>query len=299
MNNHEDKAALEQNILESVRRTINEIKESYGPFIKRCTEYLITKYPEKYNFRTKNQKYSAETIVTEIIHFSEQVIPYSKYRGPVHYKTLNKHILFMAKHSIFENVYNSLYSEYIKADPSVLDKLFIDNSIIVNINGQDQLGRCVLCKWKNCYKLSILADRNRIPASIVAESGDKHDVTIGYQNVNDLKRIEQIKDHKPYIVGDKGYDSDPFKQYCKRRKFKPITDYNKRKTKDPAKIKTLTNDEQEIYKERAKVENSFCLLKKFKRVQQIYELKKSTFISFVYLVYGLILSRLKIQPVQV
>ena len=77
------------------------------------SNYILNLYPNKYSFKTNNQKYSTKIIVTEIIYFLKCSISYENYRGPMSSKTLNRHILFLSKEKIFEKVYHDLYQKYI------------------------------------------------------------------------------------------------------------------------------------------------------------------------------------------
>lgn len=57
-------------------------------------------------------------------------------------------------------------------------------------------------------------------------------------------------------------------------------------------MRQFTTRDKEIYKKRIKVENSFCLLKKNKRLQLIYDSHFSTYVSLVFLGFGLMISKL-------
>jgi len=85
------------------------------------------------------------------------------------------------------------------------------------------------------------------------------------------------------MLADKMYDTNEFRNSCTKANYKPIIDYNKRRTKDVKKIKRLTKKERKIYNKRIKVENRFCIFKKYRRIRIIYDSYLSTYSSFLYL----------------
>ena len=227
--------------------------------------------------------------MTEIVYFVKSGLSYEDYRGPVNSKTLNKHILFIARNDIFRKIYEELNEKYIKLKSfSKLKYQSIDTMIIVNRNGKDDVGRNKLCKFKNCYKVSVLVDSNRIPLDIIVSNGSKSDINIAHGHLKNVSDKYTDK-FKPYILCDKGYDSIKLRTKMLEIGYKPIIDYNKRNTKDPKKIKKLTFAEKQIYQKRIKVENSFCLFSKFKRVRLVYDTYKSTYTSFCYLAFSLMI----------
>lgn len=252
-------------------------------FFKEIQKYINENYPNKYNFHTKNQKFSLRTIIDEVIYFLKSGISYSYYRGDISPKTLNKHILFFSRNNIFEKVYKTLYSKYIKIkNASKLKYLSIDTSFIMNKCGRTKLGRNKFYKNKNCYKLSIIIDAFKNPISASVEAGNLNDAKIGINNISNLiYDISKLK--KAYILADKIYDTNEFRHKCKNNNLIPIIDYNKRNTKDVQKINKLNKEEKTIYRKRIKVENTFAILKKYKRIDKIYDFTPNTYLSFVYL----------------
>lgn len=259
-------------------------------FIKTIYNYTINKFPQKYTFKTKNQKYDLNLIINEIIYFLQSGITYRHYRGELNCKTLNKHVLFFAEKEIFKNVYEQLYKKYLKKKKyTKLKYQSIDTSFIMNKNGKQKLGRNKYFKNKRCYKLSFIVDSLGMPNSIHIDAGNINDAKIGLINFNKLftciKQIDIYK--KAYMFADKMYDSKEFRKKCKQNNYKPIIDYNKRNTKNKKLIKKLSKTEKKIYKKRIKVENTFSLIKKYRRLDKILDSYLSTYKSFIYL--GLLL----------
>lgn len=271
---------------------LNKIYIKHSEFIDHTTKYILKEYPDKYGFVTKKQKYDVKTIITEIIYFIKSSVSYDNYRGPINCKTLNKHILFFSKERIFERIYSDLLSKYLKNNKySKLKYQSIDSSFILNKNGKQKLGRSVLMKNKNCYKLSIIADTNGIPNSIILDSGNKSDINLAKENLNSIKSNTNNKSLKPYLLGDKGYDSSKLKQLYHQNGYKTIIDFNKRNTKNKKLLHKFTKKQKKIFNKRIKVENSFALLKKYRRLQTIYDSYFSTFYSFINLGFCLLIMK--------
>ena len=272
----------------------HDILVEYRKFIDCAYKYTINKFPKKYAFQNKNQKYDLQLVIIEIIYFTKSGVSYKYYRGPINAKTLNTHVLFFAKHKIFENVYKILHDWYSKDKTySKFKYQHIDTSYVMNKNGKEKLGRNKHFKNKNCYKLSSIVDDNRIANSTVIKPGNKNDTKIGLVNIDKIDENMKIINSKckPYILADKMYDTNEFREKCISNNYKPIIDYNKRNTKNNKLIKKLTRKDKRIYKKRIKVENTFCILKKYKRIQLIYESYLSTYTSFIYLAQCLMINR--------
>lgn len=128
------------------------------------------------------------------------------------------------------------------------------------------------------------------PVSISVAPGNKNDAKIGLDNIqNIVYDISKMK--KVMILADKMYDTKEFRKQCKSKKMTPVIDYNVRNTKDVSKIKKLSEKEKQIYRERIKVENTFAIIKKYKRLDKIYDFSENTYLCFVNLAVCLMLSK--------
>lgn len=270
-------------MMTELKNSLKLIKDK-NSLVNYVYDYVIKKFPAKYTFKTKNQKYDLRIIISEILYFLVSGVSYANYRGPINNKTLNRHIIFFTRNNIFKDIYDSLFNEYIKNKAHTkLKYQYTDTSFIINKNGKQKLGRNKFCKNKKCYKLSLIVDINGIPNSSLIRSGNKNDAKIAINNIllhkNSMKRANSKI--KPYMLADKMYDTKEFRDICKQNNYKPIVDYNKRNIKNKKLIKVLQKKEKKIYKKRTKVENTFCLLKKYKRLQIIYDSYLSTYITFL------------------
>lgn len=254
----------------------------------------------------KMRKYKLHTIINEIYYFLKSGTSYRLYRGPIKYRSLNYYINFFQKNNIFRDVYNNFINRYLRRRN--LKYLSTDTSFFINnncttgrhliaknlkakmrrrklkkeqytdINKNLILGKNKYVKNKNCAKLSLISDKNGIPIDCRLYNGAINDARIGIDQINAFTLPYKIK--TKYLMADKGYDTKDFRESCSK-KFTPIIDYNNRNSKN--NIKKLSKEEQKIYKKRISVENSFCYIKKYRRLLLIYEKKITNFMAFIYL----------------
>lgn len=242
---------------------------------------------KKYDHTYPNQQYELTDIITEIIYVLQTGISWNKLRSNIHPRTLQRHHYYFSINNIYKKAYKIILKKYLKKIPlSQLRVISVDTSFLKNINATDRIGRNVQYKSKKGRKISIICDMNGIPLSILVSTGNNHDSNFLPKHLNDLKKLKLAYDER-YFCGDAIYSSINNKKIIKENDLTPIIAYNKRNTKDEQKIleNKMTEDEKEIYKKRIKSENSFCWLKKNKRIEQCYEKKYMPFLGFVWLAY--------------
>ena len=102
---------------------------------------------------------------------------------------------------------------------------------------------------KKCCKLSLITDINGIPFNIGIYGGNIHDSTIlldqlkseNIVNVNSIDCKGIIGDK--YFLADSGYDTIEIKKNISKLGMTYLIPQNRRKTKDPCKIKKFTKRE--------------------------------------------------------
>ena len=241
------------------------------------TEDLVNSY----NFFYPNQKYKLSDIITEILHVLQTGISWNQLRSNINSRSLQWHFHKFVRYDILKKSFDVLLKQYLLKNNNC--KYYsIDSTFIKNINGKQRIGRNKQYKWKNGYKLSAFVDQNGIPLSIFCGSGSAYD---GYFLKKHIKKLKYYKINiiNKFVLADSGYCSDKNRKLIMDHQGKPIIDYNKRKTKDPTKLKKLTSEEKIIYKKRIKVEHTFCWLKKNRRIDTVNEKSIKAFENFVYL----------------
>jgi len=161
---------------------------------------------------------------------------------------------------VFDNIMES-----IKEDSEIS---FIDSTVIVNKCGKkESIGFCPQNKKHKGNKVSL----------IVNDKGKPLGCKIDKSSCHDLKLIDETieKVNTKVIVGDKGYTSKSLKDELEKKGIKMLVPYKKN-----SKLKN-SNMEKKLLKKRHIVENSFCQLKKLKRLGYRFEIKIDNFINFV------------------
>ena len=78
------------------------------------------------------------------------------------------------------------------------------------------------------------------------------------------------------LIGDKGYDSDHFRESLKHRNIKPCIPPR-------ANRKTPANYDKALYKQRHKIENMFAKIKDWRRIAMRYDRCAHTFLSAIHI----------------
>ena len=129
--------------------------------------------------------------------------------------------------------------------------------------------------------MSLIADQNGIPFNIDIFDGNSHDSKIFKTHINSENLID-ISFSDSYFMADSGYDSKEIRNLMKSKKCIVLIPQNKKNIKDKNKINHFTKNNNELFKERIKIEHMFGKLKKFRRIGLRYEKKKEMFLNFIY-----------------
>lgn len=145
---------------------------------------------------------------------------------------------------------------------------FIDSSVIVNKCGKkESIGFCPQNKKHKGNKVSLIVNEKGKPLSCKIDKSSVHDLKLLNETIKDIKTKT--------IVGDKGYTSKNVKEELKDKGIKMLVP-NKRNSNWEN-----SPEEKKLLKKRYIVENSFCNLKKLKRLGYRYEVNLENFIGFV------------------
>jgi transposase len=134
-------------------------------------------------------------------------------------------------------------------------------------------------KNKKVIKISLITDSNGIVLNLDVQSGNQHDSTILF---NQLQKIDNKEIYKNSIfMADTGYDSKKLKIELDKIFKKTIIPFNPRNTKNPNKIKNMSDDDKKIYKNRIKVENMNQKIKAHRRLDVLYEKQIKNYIQML------------------
>ena len=257
--------------------------------IKLINELEKNKNKEKIH----NIKYSIEEYVTEILYVCRNLSYWNSYRGKFNYKTLyNKHLYF-SKNEIFKKAYKIILDDYLKKNKfEKIKYLSIDTSFIGNKKGckinNNKIPRNKFFKGKKCIKISSITDKNGIPLSLLTFGGNINDAETFKKTYNDMLIVKgsHIKGnkYKSYFMADSGYCSKKIREKLFYDGYIPLIKKNFRNTKNIDLFKDdMINKYNEKYKKRIIVENFFAKVKKFTKINLLFENYVDNYDSLLYL----------------
>jgi DDE family transposase len=94
--------------------------------------------------------------------------------------------------------------------------------------------------------------------------------------------------YKQYMLADKGYYSKHNINRLKTEGYIPIISVNRRNTKSK-QLKELSKREKIIYKKRLKVENYFGWIKRYPKIDKLYEKNIDNYYSLLLLVSAILI----------
>lgn len=243
---------------------------------------------KRYNKVTKNTKYKIDMIIRIIVFVLKYAIPWRaveklKIADGIHWNTVYKTFRKIVNDNLIEDCYRKKLNEYLKSKPvTKLKEQYTDTTNIQNKYGSEGVGRNVCCKGKNITKISTITDSSGIAISIGTYEGNRHDSEIFIDQMNDEKKRMTDKEVKnKTMMADKGYDSSKVRKILQEKGYSTIIAYNKRNTKNQAKIRKLNEKEKKKYKNRVRVEYLFMKLKRFRRIDIRYDRDKKMYDTFV------------------
>ena len=165
---------------------------------------------------------------------------------------------------------------------------------------KNKVGRNIQYKSKYGLRISAIVDIQGIPLINSINKGNDHDSKFLIDMMHklfslgiDTNIFKQKKKSKITILGDSAYDTHNNRKFIKENNMSAIIDYNNRNTKNPKKIKILTEKEESTYKSRNIIENSHAWKEmKIPRMGKIYDKKYENFVGMNYLtIIDIILNR--------
>jgi hypothetical protein len=210
-----------------------------------------------------------------------------------HFSTIYKRFRLWTTEDIFLNLWKELIINYqnniLKTDSKWFKTMFIDSTMIKNVQGYDCLGKNHFDRNRLATKVSLIVDKESVPLSCSFYPANEHDVTTIDNSINNI--IGQIKRRKSKLihnlVGDKGYITNKQNKVKKHKHhtINIVTPYRKNQKQQ------TTVEENTLLQSRYIIENVFCRLKKFDRIAFRRDRSINSFKSFFYL--GLVILTLE------
>jgi len=194
------------------------------------------------------------------------------------YKTFDKWSKLGILAKIWSEITKAYISKSLRNDKYAFQNIYIDSTMIRNIQGKDLIGRNYQDKYKFGTKISVICDKKHIPLSIGFYPANIHDSTTIEKTLEDIPApITLNKRFKTNLIADKGYRSKYKKDELKFCQVNLIANHRSNE-----KIKN-SKKELKLLAVRHKIENTFCRFKQFKRLTLRYDRNISTYISFSFL----------------
>jgi transposase len=215
-------------------------------------------------------------------------IPWKTLNEKLHYTTYFKKFSKWNNLNLFENIHKIIIKILNNRDLLFVDNkdLYIDSTMIKNINGYEYLGSNHYDRNRNGNKISIIVTKTGIPIGIKLAPSNIHDINL----VNDTIDNISIKIVGCRIGADKGYISKELKEKLKNDKNIDLITCNKRNSKNY--INTLS--ENIFLKGRYIVENTNTWIKDYRRVNNRYEQKALNYEQIIFFtINNIILNKFK------
>jgi len=234
------------------------------------TRKLIKLFYQKISKR--KLKMNIDVYINEISNILKYGNPWRSINHPIlHYTTFYKFYCRLCSNNIFRKIYRAITKLYFKKNKS--KNLYIDSTMIKNINGKDFTGNNHYDRNRKGNKITVIVNDKGIPISLHLSKANIHDSKL----IEDTVNLSSIKIISSRIIADKGYINHKMKKKLKRKKISLIYPYRKNQKEQN------TTFEKNLLKGRYIVENYFSWLKQYRRIQQRYDSTSINYFNFVYL----------------
>jgi hypothetical protein len=233
-------------------------------------------------------KYSNHDYLLGVLEVFEKFTYWRDYVGKIKWKTLNDKYNQWCDCDVFQEIHKQLLLEYLTKNRSTkLKYQIIDSTSITNKQGSDMVKHNGFTGRKRYIKVSAITNNYGMPLGIYIFPGSESDMNSINETIEkipiDLNTKEYCNNnrYKQYLLADAGYSSKNNQLLLKERGYDPLIWSNPRNIKDETKIIKFNEKQLAVYIQRTIIEASFAWLKKFPKINCLYEKKISSFYGFV------------------
>jgi hypothetical protein len=241
----------------------------------------------------RNVKYTQMDFIKGIIDILNNNTYWSRYKGIVPGKYLNKKHNEYCKIGVYECMYRIVLHAYqSQSNYTNLKYQTIDSTFVRNLYGTEMLNMNAKYKNKKGIKVSFKNDQPGVPLSIAIGTGSTNDAKIAYEQLKydfielNTNKVKNNNRYKQYIYGDAAYHSNKLHAALKKKGYTPVTDVNIRNTKDETKLKQLNKLKRRYLKtskRRATVEHSFAWFHKYAKLNRFIEKTIKSYVGLMLL----------------
>jgi len=252
-----------------------EINKIYKHLIKLYLKEINN--GNKSNTKGRPEKKDIDHYIDVIFKVVKTGIPWKSLKEDLHYSTYHKKFVKWNNLYLFENI-NKIILKILNSKDLLFNnsskELFIDSTMIKNINGSEFIGHNHYNRNRNGNKISIIVTKSGIPIGLKLETSNIHDINIVEDTIDNIC----IKIDGSKIGGDKGYISDYLKDKLKKEKNIDFITCNKRNS-----LRNFNTEQEKLFlKKRYIVENTNSWIKDYRRVNNRYEQKALNYEQLIY-----------------
>ena len=186
--------------------------------------------------------------------------------------------------NVFKTVWKELLELYSKkqldSHPKWFKDIYIDSTLIKNVNGTDCVGRNPTDRGRLGTKVSIICDDNFVPISYSHYGANVADSTTILESYDFIECKIKIDNRNTInLIGDKGYIAGAEEEILKSVRTNLLTPFKV----NAVKTQYLSLEQRKRLYKRHKIENVFCRMDKFRRIFYRHDRFVSSFASWHYL----------------
>jgi len=195
-----------------------------------------------------------------------------------HFSTIFRRMKLWVEKGVIQSAYKETLRTYKRLCPT---KYYcVDSSYVKNKFGRTGLGKNHTDRGRKALKLSTVVDQHGIAFGVCSHPANRPDVTLLDETLAaSLLTLESVP-----LYADRGYDSRKNRTICQ--------DYHLGDRIFRRKTKTVRRTNAK----RIVVEHTFAWLDSYRRLLLCYEQTPNTYVAFVYLALGHIVSRRFLTP---
>jgi len=280
LNKHEN---IILNIFDTLKTFKNDIPNTY-------------KYSYKYPPKRNNFKYTDKLYIGCILYITLNNRSWLSFIGPIEGKQVHKRFREYCKYNLFEDTFNTTIDKYLNGNSFNL--LLTDTTNIYNKQSVEVTNKNPYHKNKRSIKVSAITDGYGIPLNINVYDGNMHDSKCIIKDIDDITKNNTINDkiikmnEKITMIADKGYDSKNIRRLLRKKRIIPLIKPNNRNTRDESKKRSLNVNQEKIYKKRIKVEHFFGIIKKYPKINSVYEKTIKSYTNLLFIVSSMLIANI-------
>lgn len=307
-----------------LKKFFNENCLVIDAIIKRLKKYK-PRLVDAYKYSSKNPspnpryKYPERLFIACIYYIIKHGSSWDSFIGPIPGNQLNKRHNEYLRYDLYSNFFNDSLKKYLKTHK--LKHLNMDSSFLNNKNCTELKKRQPINKNRKAVKLTVIADDSGSPLTCSIAESTENDCKSGNQEILKLADnkiiIDAINKADKYIytMADSGFDSSFIKSNLKKIGLRHIiypsggrrgNKSNLKNVGDKSNLKNAAKNNnnkkrrrkklprryRKRYKKRIKIEHLFAIIKRYPKINCVYEKKIKSFYGLVmFLLGGILINR--------